>query len=62
MGPPRLFSMAFWRIEERDGERKLAENLVLIDILGILEQAGYDVNKVLKFIGSKPPEFFDNID
>ena len=25
----------------------------------VLEQAGYDVNKVLKFIGSKPPEFFD---
>lgn len=51
--------MDFWRVEEVDGERKLVENLVLIDILGVLEQAGYDVNKVLKFIGSKPPEFFD---
>jgi len=51
----------FWRIEtdSESGERKLAENLVLIDILGVLEQAGYDVNKVLKFIGSKPPEFFE---
>lgn len=54
--------MDFWRVEERDGERKLAENLVLIDILGVLEQAGYDVNKVLKFIGSKPPEFFDDLE
>lgn len=54
--------MDFWRIEERDGERKLAENLVLIDILGVLEQAGYDVNKVLKFVGSKPPEFFDDVE
>jgi hypothetical protein len=28
----------------------------------VLEQTvGYDVNKVLKFIGSKPPEFFDKI-
>ena len=54
--------MDFWRIEERDGERKLAENHVLIDILGVLEQAGYDVKKVLKFIGSKPPEFFDDAD
>jgi hypothetical protein len=54
--------MDFWRVEERDGERKLAENLVLIDILGVLGQAGYDVNKVLKFIGSKPPEFFEDVD
>jgi len=54
--------MDFWRIEERDGERKLAENWVLIDILGVLQQAGYDVNKVLKFIGSKPPEFFDDVE
>lgn len=52
--------MDFWRIEERDGKRKLAENLVLIDILGVLEQAGYNVEKVLKFIGSKPPEFFED--
>ena len=54
--------MDFWRIEERDGERKLAENWVLIDILGVLEQAGYNVNNVLKFVGSKPPEFFDDVE
>lgn len=54
--------MDFWHIETdpESGERKLAENLVLIDILGVLEQAGYDVNKVLKFVGSKPPEFFED--
>lgn len=54
--------MDFWRVEvdEETGERKLAENLVLIDILGVLEQGGYDVEKVLKFIGSKPPEFFED--
>ena len=58
----RIRYMDFWRVEvdEETGERKLAENLVLIDILGVLEQAGYDVSKVLKFIGSKPPEFFDD--
>ncbi|MEM9775952.1 MAG: ester cyclase [Chloroflexota bacterium] len=55
----RVRYMDFWRIEEEDGERKLSENLVLIDILGVLEQAGYDINNVLKFIGSKPPEYFD---
>jgi len=56
--------MDFWRVEvdEESGERKLAENLVLIDILGILEQCGYDVNKVLKFVGSKPPEFFEDVE
>lgn len=54
--------MDFWRVEERDGERKLAENLVLIDVLGVLEQAGYNVQNVLKFIGSKPPEFFDDVE
>jgi predicted ester cyclase len=60
----RLRYMDFWRVEvdEATGERKLAENLVLIDILGLLEQCGYDVGKVLKFIGSKPPEFFEEID
>ncbi|WP_420628515.1 ester cyclase [Candidatus Leptofilum sp.] len=57
----RVRYMDFWRIEEEDGERKLAENFVLIDILGVLEQAGYDVKKVLQFVGSKPPEFFENI-
>ncbi|MEM7220667.1 MAG: nuclear transport factor 2 family protein [Pseudomonadota bacterium] len=51
--------MDFWRIADDDnGQPKLAENLVLIDILGVLEQAGYDVEKVLRFVGSKPPEFF----
>ena len=56
--------MDFWRVDvdEETGERKLAENLVLIDILGVLEQTGYDVNKVLKFIGSKPPEFFEELE
>ena len=52
--------MDFWRIEEEDGVRKISENLVLIDILGVLEQAGYDVEKVLEFVGSKPPEFFES--
>jgi predicted ester cyclase len=56
--------MDFWRVEvdEQTGERKLAENLVLIDILGLLEQIGYNVKNVLKFIGTKPPEFFDDIE
>jgi predicted ester cyclase len=60
----RVRYMDFWRVavDEASGERKLAENLVLIDILGVLEQAGYDVNKVLKFIGSRPPEFFEDIE
>ncbi len=47
--------MDFWRAENG----KLTENWVLIDILGFLEQLGYNVGNVLKFIGSKPPEFFD---
>ena len=56
----RVRYMDFWRIEEdHDGNPKLAENLVLIDILGVLEQAGYDVNAVLRYIGSKPPEHFN---
>jgi predicted ester cyclase len=50
--------MDFWRVE---GD-KLAENWVLIDILDFLEQLGYDVAQVLKFIGSKPPEFFEGVD
>jgi predicted ester cyclase len=56
--------MDFWRVEvdEASGERKLAENLVLIDILGVIEQCGYDIKKVLKFVGSKPPEFFEDIE
>ena len=58
----RIRYMDFWRIatDESTGERKLAENLVLIDILEVLQQAGYDIEKVLKFIGSKSPEFFEN--
>jgi len=57
--PVRVRYMDFWRIEEDgNGNPKLAENLVLIDILGVLEQAGYDVNAVLRYVGSKPPEHF----
>ena len=60
----RMRYMDFWRVEidEETGERKLAENLVLIDILGVLEQCGYDINKVLKFVGSKMPEFFEDVE
>lgn len=60
----RIRYMDFGRVEVNDetGERKLAKNLALIDILGVLEQAGYDVNKVLKFIGSKPPEFVNEME
>ena len=56
--------MDFWRVEidQESGELSLAENLVFIDILGVLEQCGYDVNKVLKFVGSKPPEFFEDVE
>jgi len=54
--------MDFWRAEERDGELKLVENWVMIDLLDFLQQAGYDVEKVLKFVGSKPPEFFDGVE
>ncbi len=48
--------MDIWRVA---GD-KLVENWVLIDILGFLEQLGYNIDNVLKFIGSKPPEFFDS--
>ena len=51
--------MDFWRAAERPEGLKLVENWVMIDLWDFLEQAGYDVEKVLKFIGSKPPEFFD---
>lgn len=47
--------MDFWRVE---GE-KLVENWVLIDILNFLEQVGYNVEKVLRYIGSKSPEYFE---
>ncbi len=50
--------MDFWRVE---GD-KLVENWVLIDILDFLEQVGYNIENVLKFIGSKPPEFFDEVE
>lgn len=55
----RVHYIDIWRIVEEDGEPKLAENWVMIDILGVLEQAGYDVEKVLKFVGSEPPAFFE---
>ena len=60
----RMRYMDFWRVEvdAETGQRQLAENLVLIDILGVLEQLGYDITKVLKFIGSKPPEFFEDVE
>ena len=48
----------FWRAEVRSGVRKLAENRVTIDILHVLEQSGYDVNQVLRFVGAQPPAFF----
>lgn len=53
--------MDFWHIVEdpETGKRKLSENLVLMDILGVREQTGYDIKKVFRFIGSKSPEFFD---
>ncbi|MCP4397056.1 MAG: ester cyclase [bacterium] len=50
--------MDVWRAENG----KLAENWVLIDILGFLEQLGYNIENVLKFIGSKSPEFFEDVD
>jgi len=50
--------MDFWHVE--DG--RLAENWVLIDILDFLAQLGYDVKKLLAFVGSKPPEFFDSVE
>lgn len=60
----RVRYMDFWRVapDPETGERKLAENLVLIDILGVLEQAGYNVEKVLRYVGSKPPEYFNSAD
>ena len=47
--------MDFWRVEDD----KLVENWVLIDILDVLEQLGYNIENMLKFIGSKEPSFFD---
>ena len=50
--------MDIWRAH--DGQ--LVENWVLIDILGFLEQLGYDIGSVLRFIGSKSPSFFEESD
>jgi steroid delta-isomerase-like uncharacterized protein len=47
--------MDIWRAE--DGFLK--ENWVMIDILDFLEQLGYDVAKILAFVGEKGPEFFN---
>ena len=60
----RMRYMDFWHVEvdEESGERKLAENLVLIDILGVLEQCGFNIENVLKFVGIKSPEFFDDVE
>ncbi len=57
----RVRYMDFWRVTEdpETGERKFKENLVLIDILDVLEQAGYNVKNVLEYVGSKSPEYFD---
>ena len=54
----KLRYMDFWQVK---GD-KLELNWVLFDILGFLEQVGYDIDKVLAFIGSKPPEFFDSVE
>lgn len=57
----RVRYMDFWRItaDSHTGQPKLKENLVLIDILNVLEQAGYNVKNVLDYVGSKPPAYFD---
>jgi len=47
-----------WRAE--DGFLK--ENWVILDILEFLEQLGYDIAKVLAFVGEKGPEFFAALD
>ena len=39
-----------WRAEVFGGIRKLAENRVTIDILHVLEQSGYDVGQVLRYL------------
>ena len=57
--PLQQYGQYLSHVYPETGERKLAENLVLIDILGVIEQCGYNIENVLKFIGSKPPEFFD---
>lgn len=57
--PTRIRYTDFWRAEVRQGVRKLAENRVTIDILHVLEQSGHDINKVLRFVGARPPQFFE---
>ena len=42
----------------RGGIRKLAENRVTIDILHVLKQVDYDVKKVLRYSGARPPVYF----
>jgi predicted ester cyclase len=59
--PVAVRYMDFWRIEQgEDGQSRIAENWVMIDILGVLEQAGYNVRRVLEFVGSLPPSFFED--
>ena len=50
--------MDFWRVKDD----KLVENWVLIDILDFLAQLGYDIQRLLAYIGSKGPEFFDSVE
>ena len=56
--PVKLKYIDIWRAE--DGFLK--ENWVMIDILDFLEQIGYDVAKILAFVGEKGPEFFAAFD
>ena len=42
----------------RGGIRKLAENRVTIEILHVLDHLGYDVGKVLRYSGARPPVYF----
>jgi len=57
--PTRIRYTDFWRAEVRQGVRKLAENRVTIDILHVLEQSGHDISKVLRFVGARPPQCFE---
>ena len=50
--------MDIWRAEHGF----LKENWVSIDVLGFLEQLGYDIAKVLAFVGEKGPQFFAAFD
>lgn len=53
--PMTIRYMDIWR---REGD-KLVENWVMIDLLDFLAQAGYDVAKVLRYLGEKGPAYFD---